>query len=182
MPDDDVSDARRYGGSTCYTWFKCGTGLAFEVPTRWGSQGRINLIGPLSFHGEQETLEIRELNGSCTGEQVIAYLETLAASCDVSKPTTVVMEREQPASGPSPSATQARRCCFGVKTGAGVGPRRCCLVSKNNAAFHKGVVLKARQVDWEARGLLLRYLPAYCPCLNLIEAVWRCAMHAGRDG
>ena len=147
LSDDDVSDARRYGGSTCYTWFKCGTGLAFEVPTRWGSQGRINLIGTLSFFGEQETLEIRELNGSCTGEQVIAYLETLATLCDASKPTTVVMEREQPA--------------------------RCCLVSKNNAAFHKGVALKACQADWEARGLLLRYLLAYCPCLNLIEGVWR---------
>jgi putative transposase len=118
----------------CYTWFKRGTGLAFEVPTRWGSQGRINLIGTLSFFGEQETLEIRELNGSCTGEQVIAYLETLATSCDPSKPTTVVMD---------------------------------------NAAFHKGVALKARQADWEAGGLLLRYLPAYCPCLNLIEGVWR---------
>jgi len=44
---------------------------------------------------------------------------------------------------------------------------------QSHAAFHKGVALKARQADWEARGLLLRYLPAYCPCLNLIEGVWR---------
>jgi putative transposase len=43
----------------------------------------------------------------------------------------------------------------------------------DNAAFHKGVALKARQDDWQARGLLLRYLPAYCPCLNVIEGVWR---------
>lgn len=118
----------------CYTWFKRGSGLQFEVPTRWGSQGRINLIGTLGFHGEQETLEIRELNGSCTGEQVIAYLETLAASCDVGKPTTVVMD---------------------------------------NAPFHKAAILKERQADWEVQGLFLRYLPAYCPCLNLIEGVWR---------
>lgn len=118
----------------CYTWFKRGSGLAFEVPTRWGSQGRINLIGSLGFHGEQETLEIRELDGSCTGEQVIAYLERLAASCDPSKPTTVVMD---------------------------------------NAPFHRGAGLKERRADWEARGLFLRYLPAYCPYLNLIEGVWR---------
>ena len=118
----------------CYTWFKRGSGLAFEVPTRWGSQGRINLIGWLGFHGEQETLEIRELDGSCTGEQVIAYLERLAASCDPSKPTTVVMD---------------------------------------NVPFHKGAGLKERRADWEARGLFLRYLPAYCPYLNLIEGVWR---------
>jgi putative transposase len=117
----------------CYTWFKRGSGLAFEVPTRWGSAGRINLIGTLSFHGEDETLEIRELSGYCTGQQVIAYLETLALSCDARRPTTVVM---------------------------------------GNAAFHKGVALKECRADWEARGLL-RYLPAYCPCLNVIEGVWR---------
>jgi putative transposase len=74
------------------------------------------------------------LDGSCTGEQVIDFLETLAISCDPGKPTTVIMD---------------------------------------NAAFHKGVALRARQVDWKTQGLLLRYLPAYCPCLNLIEGVWR---------
>jgi putative transposase len=33
--------------------------------------------------------------------------------------------------------------------------------------------VKEKQPVWEASGLKLRYLPAYCPHLNLIEGVWR---------
>ncbi|WP_192805412.1 transposase [Deinococcus wulumuqiensis] len=60
------------------TWFKRGSGKQFEIPTRWGSSGRINLIGTYSLHGTEEQLEVRELSGSCNGEQVMAYLDTLA--------------------------------------------------------------------------------------------------------
>ena len=43
----------------------------------------------------------------------------------------------------------------------------------DNAPFHKGKYLKERRTAWEAKGLFLRYLPAYCPQPNLIEGIWR---------
>jgi putative transposase len=104
------------------------------VPTRWGSKGRLNLIGTLSLFGESKQLEVRELDGSCTQAQVITYLETLAECCNPEHLTVVVLD---------------------------------------NAPFHKGLQLKERRAAWEAKGLFLRYLPAYCPQLNLIEGIWR---------
>nr|WP_256566094.1 IS630 family transposase [Deinococcus sp. QL22] len=74
------------------TWFKRGSGQQFEIPTRWGSSGRINLIGTYSLHTCEEVLEVRELQGSCTGEQVIAYLNTLASGCDPQQLTVVVLD------------------------------------------------------------------------------------------
>lgn len=118
----------------CYTWFRRGSGKQFEVPTRWSSKGRMNLIGTLSLFGESKQLEVRELDGSCNQTQVIDYLETLAQSCNPNRLTVVVLD---------------------------------------NAPFHKGAQLKERRAEWEAKGLFLRYLPAYCPQLNLIEGVWR---------
>ena len=102
--------------SLCYTWFLRGSGKQFEIPTRWGSQGRINLIGTFCLHGQSEHLEVRELAGSCNTDQVIAYLETLATSCDPGQITVVVLD---------------------------------------DAAFHKGEQIKARQAQWEERGLFL---------------------------
>lgn len=120
--------------SLCYTWFKRGSGQQFEIQTRWGSEGRINLIGTFSLHGEAQTLEVRELLGSCTRDQVVAYLESLLVTCRSEQITVVVLD---------------------------------------NAAFHKGGVIAQEREAWEAQGLFLRYLPAYCPSLNLIEGVWR---------
>jgi putative transposase len=120
--------------SLCYTWFKRGSGQQFKIPTRWRSEGRINLIGTLSLHGEAQTLEVRELEGSCTRDQVVTYLESLLVRCRSDRITVVVLD---------------------------------------NAAFHKGGVIAERQEAWAGQGLFLRYLPAYCPSLNLIEGVWR---------
>lgn len=120
--------------SLCYTWYQKGSGKQFEIPTRWSSKGRLNLIGTLSLFGEEQSLEVRELEGSCNQAQVIAYLETLAQSCKPEHITVVVLD---------------------------------------NATFHRGKALKERQADWEAKGLFLRYLPPYCPQLNLIEGIWR---------
>lgn len=117
-----------------YTWTKCGSGQQFRIPTRWGKSGRINLIGTYSLHGAEEVLEVRELEGNCTGEQVIAYLDTLALECDPSHLTVVVLD---------------------------------------NAPFHKGATLRAKQPEWQERGLFIRYLPPYAPFLNVIEEVWR---------
>lgn len=116
------------------TWFKRGSGHQFAIPTRWGSSGRINLIGTYSLHRHEEVLEVRELTGTCTGDQVTAYLDTLAAECRPGQLTVVVLD---------------------------------------NAAFHKGALIRERREVWEQQGLYLRYLPPYAPFLNLIEEVWR---------
>ena len=52
-------------------------------------------------------------------------------------------------------------------------PSRLTVIVLDNAAFHRGKALRARQVEWEAQGLYLRYLPPYAPFLNLIEGVWK---------
>jgi putative transposase len=61
----------------CYTWFTKGSGKQFSIPTRWSSQGRINLIGTYSLYGDETILEYRELEKTCKQDSVIAYLETL---------------------------------------------------------------------------------------------------------
>jgi putative transposase len=48
-----------------------------------------------------------------------------------------------------------------------------CVVVLDNAPFHTAGVVREREEDWKARGLVLYRLPAYCPHLNLIEGVWR---------
>lgn len=78
--------------SLCYTWFRRGSGKQFKVPTRWSSQGRLNLIGTLSLFGATEQLEVRELTGSCTQAQVISYLDTLAECCHPERLTVVVLD------------------------------------------------------------------------------------------
>jgi putative transposase len=135
--------------SVICSWFKRGKGKQFRVPTRWGSEGRLNVIGVWSIHGEDTHLEYRLLEGSCKQPEVVSFLRWQAAVCDPERPTVIVLEREQPA--------------------------RCCLVSKNNATFHRGRELKALKNEWESQGLVLRYLPSHCPFLNVIEGVWRVA-------
>jgi putative transposase len=48
-----------------------------------------------------------------------------------------------------------------------------CVVVLDNAPYHTAGVIREREEEWEARGLTLYRLPAYCPHLNLIEGVWR---------
>lgn len=74
------------------TWFQRGTGLQFKIPTRWGSSGRINLIGSSTVSKDGTGLDIRELEGNCTGEQVIRFLDTLAQECDPHKLTVVILD------------------------------------------------------------------------------------------
>lgn len=47
------------------------------------------------------------------------------------------------------------------------------VVVLDNAPFHKAGAIQDARAGWEAKGLELYYLPAYCPHLNLIEGVWR---------
>jgi putative transposase len=65
------------------------------VRTRWGKQGRINLVGTLCFEGEgEERLEYRLLEGSCRSGEVVAYLDLLAEEAErEGKPVAVVLDR-----------------------------------------------------------------------------------------
>ncbi len=105
------------------------------MPTRWGSRGRVNLIGTLCLEGDAERLEYGILEGSCRSGEVVLYLDALAEeAAEAGKEVVVVLD---------------------------------------NAPFHTAKAVKEKQPVWEASGLKLRYLPAYCPHLNLIEGVWR---------
>ncbi len=118
-----------------YSWTRKGRSNQHRVRTRWGKQGRVNLIGTLSLEGEVEALEYRMLEGSCRAGEVIGYLDTLAEGAQREGKLVVVV--------------------------------------LDNAPFHKAGAVRDAQAEWEGKGLYLRYLPAYCPHLNLIEGVWR---------
>ncbi len=58
------------------------------------AQGRVNLIGTLSFEGEVEALEYRMLEGSCRSGEVVGYLDLLAEEAERNgKPVVVVLDR-----------------------------------------------------------------------------------------
>jgi putative transposase len=61
------------------------------VRTRWGSEGRINLIGTLSIEGENERLEYCPLEGPCRKEIVSAYLDALAEEAEKAGEEVVVV-------------------------------------------------------------------------------------------
>lgn len=64
------------------------------MPTRWGKQGRINLVGTLCFEGEDEHLEFRLLEGSCRSREVVAYLDLLAEKAQrEARAVVVVLDR-----------------------------------------------------------------------------------------
>ena len=50
------------------SWFPRGSSRQFEVPTRWSSQGHINLIGTLALDALGEHLEVRELTTAVWGK------------------------------------------------------------------------------------------------------------------
>ena len=117
-----------------HTWTPKGQAHQHRVPSRWGSEGRINLIGTLCLEAGVERLEYRVLESSCNSEEVLLYLDALAERASPEKPCVVVLD---------------------------------------NAPFHTAGVVRERETEWEARGLRLYRLPAYCPHLNPIEGVWR---------
>ena len=54
-----------------------------RVRTRWGKQGRINLVGTLSLEGEgEQLLEYQMLEGSCRSGEVVGYLNLLASRAE----------------------------------------------------------------------------------------------------
>jgi putative transposase len=61
------------------------------VRTRWGSKGRVNLVGTLWLEGEGERLEYSLLEGSCRSAQVIGYLDALASEAERAGEEVVVV-------------------------------------------------------------------------------------------
>ena len=74
-----------------YTWSLTGSRHRLRVPTRWGRHGRINAIGTL-WHGEEEALWYRLVEGSITRVEVIEFLEGVAASCSPGSLAVVVLD------------------------------------------------------------------------------------------
>jgi putative transposase len=72
------------------TWTPKGSGIQFEIPSRQGSAGRLNLIGALDFASRQ--LSYRDLEGSCDGETCAAFLERLAEQATADTLTVVVLD------------------------------------------------------------------------------------------
>jgi transposase len=47
------------------------------------------------------------------------------------------------------------------------------VVLMDNASIHTSDEFEDRLPEWEEKGLIIKYLPAYSPELNLIEILWR---------
>ena len=48
-----------------------------------------------------------------------------------------------------------------------------CFVVMDNASIHKTQAFRDKMDDWLLRGVQPRFIPPYCPELNLIEILWR---------
>ena len=77
-----------------YGWAKKGRAHQHRVPTRWGRQGRVNLIGTLAFEGGTELLEYRLVEGPCRTAEVLEHLEALAEEAEGrgKRPVVVVLD------------------------------------------------------------------------------------------
>ncbi len=75
-----------------HAWTLRGTEHQHRVRSRWGSQGRINLIGTLRSEGGVQGLEYRVLEGSCDSKKVLLYLDALAERASLAKPYVVVLD------------------------------------------------------------------------------------------
>ncbi len=93
-----------------YSWTRKGRANQHRVRTRWGKQGRINLIGSLRFECGKERLEYGLVEGSCRTREVIGYLDALAEEAErEGKPVVVVLTGR-------PSTEQVR-CASGGRGG-----------------------------------------------------------------
>jgi putative transposase len=72
------------------TWTPKGSGIQFEIPSRQGSSGRLNLIGALDFAPNR--LVYRDLQGRCDGGKCAAFLDSLAEQATADTLTVVVLD------------------------------------------------------------------------------------------
>lgn len=73
-----------------YTWSRRGSNNRLRVPTRWGSSGRLNLLGALSWSDKRLHFEL--LGGNVTGERVIAFITALTKHAKAGRVTVVVLD------------------------------------------------------------------------------------------
>ena len=76
-----------------YSWTRKGHERQYRVPTRWGNQGRVNLLGTLYFEEAEERLEYRLLESSCSTGEVVDYLDLLAEKAELEGKPVVVVNR-----------------------------------------------------------------------------------------
>lgn len=72
------------------TWTPKGSGIQFEIPSRQGSAGRLNLIGALDF--ALDKLFYHDLTGSCDAKKCEVFLDTLADQANPEGLTVVVLD------------------------------------------------------------------------------------------
>lgn len=57
------------------------------------------------------------------------------------------------------------------------GIERKTIVILDNASIHKSKMVQEKMKEWRMRGMLLQFIPAYSPELNLIEILWKMMKH-----
>ena len=76
-----------------HTWTKKGRSHQHRVRSRWGSEGRINLIGTLCLEEGSERLQYAMIEGACRSGEVVGYLDALAEQAKrMDKPCVVVLD------------------------------------------------------------------------------------------
>ena len=75
-----------------YTWSKRGLKNRLRVPMRWGSHGRLNLIGALAWGKERRTLHFELVEQSVKSEHVVAFIDALAENAVGNQLTVVVLD------------------------------------------------------------------------------------------
>lgn len=75
---------------TTYTWSQRGSRNRLSVPTRWGSSGRLNLIGALSWQDQRLHFDLVE--SSVNSEKVIAFVEALTEDATEEHITVIVLD------------------------------------------------------------------------------------------
>lgn len=73
-----------------YTWSKRGSANRLRVPTRWGSQGRLNLLGAFSWRDRRLHFDL--VQSSITSEHVIAFIDALTRNATSERVTVVVLD------------------------------------------------------------------------------------------
>lgn len=125
-----------------------GFSLALGTTYTWAKSGQATLKVPTrwSRHGRLNLIGALEVYGE---KQTLHYeaLETSVRSANV--------------------------LAFLERLAEGCLPNSLSVVVLDNATFHRAKAMQAKRADWEAVGLYLRFLPPYCPHLNLIECLWK---------
>ena len=75
-----------------YTWSKRGSKNRLCVPTRWGSHGRLNLIGALAWGKETRTLHFELVEKSVKSKHVLAFIDELARNATPDQLTVIVLD------------------------------------------------------------------------------------------